>query len=306
MMLHITNGASVSLDRAAVPGHVIFWVDTLTEGPVPAGLSLAELSRVRERFLAEFFELPASDVSLAQRDDALLRFRDHEEVVLWFEHDLYDQLHLLQLLDWFSHQDLATTKLSLICDDKYLGHLQPEELRALFPGRHEVSAAEFKLAQIAWRAFRSPEPTDLVALTKTDTSALPFLHGALLRHLQQFPGLQDGLSRTERQALQLAEAGLHQFAEMFQRDQQLEERIYMGDTTYRRYLRGLTRARHPLLVEQAFLPASFDLTSAGRQVLAQQRDHIRLNGINRWLGGVHLCEGAPIWRWDAVRRTIAP
>src|SRR5207248_2157810 len=86
-MLHITNGESVSLD---LPDGVIFWVDPLHEGPVPAGLSLAELSRVRERFLAGFFELPATDVSLAQRDEAILRFREHEEVVLWFEHDLYD------------------------------------------------------------------------------------------------------------------------------------------------------------------------------------------------------------------------
>jgi hypothetical protein len=297
-MLHITNGESVSLDRAGVPGRIIFWADPLTEGPVPAGLSLEEMSRVRERFLG--------NVSLAERDDALLRFRDHEEVVLWFEHDLYDQLHLLQLLDWFSHQDRGTTKLSLICRDRYLGHLPPEELRTLFPGRHEVTGAEFHTAQKAWRAFRAPEPSELLALTKTGTSVLPFLHAALLRHLEQFPGLHDGLARTERQALRFAEAGLHEFAEMFQADQQLEESIYMGDTTYRQYLQRLTHARHPLLVGQAVLPATFDLTDFGRKVLAQQEDHIRLNGINRWLGGVHLCEGAPIWRWDANRRTIAP
>src|ERR1700736_3884694 len=66
-MLHITNGQSVSLDRAGVPGRIIFWVDPLHDGPVPAGLSLEQLSRVRERFLG--------NVSLAERDDALLRFR---------------------------------------------------------------------------------------------------------------------------------------------------------------------------------------------------------------------------------------
>src|SRR5207302_1631359 len=142
-MLHITNGQSVSLDRAGVPGRIIFWVDPLHDAPVPAGLSLEQLSRVRERFLG--------NVSLAERDDALLRFQEQEEVVLWFEHDLYDQLHLLQLLDWFSHHDRATTKLSLICRDRYLGHLHPEELSALFPDRQAVTAAEFKTAQKAWR-----------------------------------------------------------------------------------------------------------------------------------------------------------
>jgi hypothetical protein len=28
--------------------------------------------------------------------------RGEDEIVLWFEHDLYDQLQLLQLLDWLA------------------------------------------------------------------------------------------------------------------------------------------------------------------------------------------------------------
>lgn len=301
-MLHITNGTAVSLDRSGLPGRIVYWIDSLSEGPSPADLSFEELSRVRERFLAQFFELPANGVSFTERNNALRDFRDHEEVILWFEHDLYDQLQLLQLLDWFSYQDLGATTLSLICHDRYLGRLQPEELQALFPDRREVSAAEFALAQSAWRAFRSPQPDSIVALLKTGTGALPFLEGALIRHLQQFPGLHDGLSRTERQALKLSETGLRKFTEMFQADQQLEERIYMGDSTYRQYLRGLSRARHALLLDRE---GSFELTAFGRKVLEQQADHVQVNGIDRWLGGVHLCAGAPVWRWDAEQGTIA-
>jgi hypothetical protein len=39
------------------------------------------------------------EVSFERRDEAITRFRDHEEVVLWFEHDLFDQLQLIQILD---------------------------------------------------------------------------------------------------------------------------------------------------------------------------------------------------------------
>ena len=35
----------------------------------------------------------------------------------------------------------------------------------------------------------------------TDTSALPFIAASLRRHLEQFPSADNGLSRTERQAL---------------------------------------------------------------------------------------------------------
>jgi hypothetical protein len=47
-------------------------------------------------------------------------------------------------------------------------------------------------------------------------------------------------------------------------------------------------------------------TAFGRQVHEGKEDHVRANGINRWLGGVHLCEGAPVWRWDEAARTIRP
>ena len=54
-MLHITNGESVSISQTGLPGSVIYWNDILHDGPVPAGLSLEELSRLREEFLASFF-----------------------------------------------------------------------------------------------------------------------------------------------------------------------------------------------------------------------------------------------------------
>jgi len=300
-MLHITNGESVSLLQSGLPGQVVFWNDVLAEGPVPRGLPLRELSRIRERFLADFFDLPHSEVSFAQRDETLAHFRDHEEVVLWFEHDLFDQLQLVQLLDWFAAQDLGQTRLSLVSSSSYLGPLRPEELPPLFQMRHTVTNAELKTAQAAWDAFRSPHPLDLAGLLNEDLSALPFLRSALLRHLQQFPDVSCGLARTEKQILHLTSGGLHQFGELFLADQKLEECIFMGDTTFRQYLNGLSKAKDPLLRQTG---AEYQITTFGEQVLVGKADHVRANGINRWLGGVHLCEGAPLWRWNESTQTV--
>ncbi|HYL75606.1 MAG TPA: hypothetical protein VEU96_15440 [Bryobacteraceae bacterium] len=302
-MLHVTNGESVSIRDKGLPGRVLCWKDVLSEGPVPRGLPLRELSRVRERFIVESFQIPPEEVSFTERDETIERFRDHEEVVLWFEHDLFDQLQLIQILDWFSSQDLGTVRLALICHDSYLGPMRAEQLAPLFETRHTVAAAEFKTARAAWAAFCSPEPLGLAALLDEDTSALPFLRGALLRHLQQFPALRNGLARTERQILELVESGLRSFPELFLADQKLEECIFMGDLTFRQYLRGLAGARQPLLRADR---GAFEPTSFGLQVLHEKNDHVRVNGINRWLGGVHLCEGAPIWRWDEATRSIRP
>jgi hypothetical protein len=302
-MLHITNGESVSLPETGLPGQFIYWNDVLHDGPVPRGLALDELSRVRERFIAEFSGTPLSKVSFAQRDEAIERFHDHEEVVLWFEHDLYDQLQLIQILDWFSHRDLGRTRLSLISVNSYLGPMQPGQLRPLFDSRHTVTVSELKTAQAAWSAFCAPEPTGLAALVDSDTSALPFLRDALVRHLEQFPALTNGLSRSERHILHLTGSGMSEFSELFPAAQKLEETIWMGDCTFHHYIQGLTRVKQPLL---GTVNTGFEATAFGRQVFQCEEDHVRANGINRWLGGVHLCEGAPIWRWDEAARTIRP
>ncbi|HYO49233.1 MAG TPA: DUF1835 domain-containing protein, partial [Chloroflexia bacterium] len=118
-MLHITNGESVGerIKQAGVPGDVLAWNDVLHEGPIPAGLTLDKMSDVRARFIADagWGSYDKVRADFARRDDALARFGEHEEVVLWFEHDLYDQLQLIQILDWFSRRDLGKTTISLIC-----------------------------------------------------------------------------------------------------------------------------------------------------------------------------------------------
>jgi hypothetical protein len=129
------------------------------------------------------------------------------------------------------------------------------------------------------------------------------LDGALLRHLQQFPSQANGLSRSERQALDLIDRGIQEFHRLFRESQNLEERIFLGDWSFRQYLRGLSSGKHPLLSSDA---EPFELTEIGRRVLQGREDQVRVNGINRWLAGVHLREGAPVWRWDESRQTLTP
>jgi hypothetical protein len=154
-------------------------------------------------------------------------------LALWFEHDLFDQLQLIQILDCL-HGSKAD--LSLICIDEYLGCLTGPQLAELWPRRHAVTPAELELASAAWQAFRSPDPTEIEKLLRRDTSALPFLAGALPRHWQQFPSVENGLGRTERQILEAVDAGHRDFHSLFVADRQREERIFMGDSTLKRYI----------------------------------------------------------------------
>ena len=324
-MLHITNGDCTveMMRRADLPGEIVAWEDVLHEGPVPDGRSLDELRSVRARFLAGQGWAPYAAVlaDFARRDAALAGASEHDEVVLWFEHDLYDQLQLLQLLDWFAGRDLAGTRLSLICVGAFpgvepfhgLGQLTPLQLASLFPVRGPVTQAQLALGRVAWAAFRSPDPTALETILAGDTTALPFLRAALERHLEQFPSTRDGLSRTERQVLEAVAAGADTPVAVFRADQAREPAPYMGDSTLWTHLRDLTLGSAPVLAlsapalsptEEGFGRQSVALVDRGRAVLAGRADRIGPDGIDRWLGGVHLRGADAPWRWDG-RRLVA-
>jgi hypothetical protein len=317
--LHITNGESVGLKESGLGGDVLCWDDILHEGPVPEGLSLDELTPVRARFIASLAFGGQEESSVLQifeqRNRKIASYNKFSEVVLWFEGDLYDQLQLLQILDWFAARPLNGTQLALITVDTYLGMLEPNHLADLYPARHEVTREELELAGRAWKAFRSPDPTGLARLLVEDTSALPLLGRAVRRHLEQFPSLTNGLSRSERQILEAAEDGRLNVREIFVEDRRREERIFAGDLIFFTYLRNLAHCREPLITllpapqdaepRISFLETPVRLTPAGRAVLSNQADHVRVNGIDRWLGGAHL-RGGHFWRWDAAEMRLVP
>jgi hypothetical protein len=286
-------------------------MDVLHEGPVPAALDLDELSEVRANFVAGMGWGKAEEVHelFAHRNQMIRRFREFSEVVLWFEHDLYDQLQLTQILDWLLAQNRGKTRISLISIGKFpgigrfkgLGQLTSDQLFSLFDQRQDVTLADYKLATEAWHAFRGPDPKEIEALLGMHTTGLPFLKGALARHLEQFPSVKTGLCRTEKQILEVVITGVQRFEDLFLAEQDKEERVFMGDNVFWQYVERLKSARVPLLEMKE---TSVRVTASGHRVMVGNEDTVLLNGVDRWLGGVHLCGTDVEWRWDERNRKL--
>lgn len=319
--LHVANGdcTTAMIQEAGLPGALSVWADALHDGPVPGGLSDDELVPIRAKFIAD--GLPTD---MASRDGApvdvaadLARWRAvirgtsaYDELVLWYEHDLFDQLNLIQLLAWIDENQPAGTRVSLICigsfpgrdDFKGLGELTAAELAPLLDTRQPVTDAQYALATRAWEAFRAPDPRALEALVRGDAgmSALPFLEAALRRHLEEFPWTTDGLSRTERRVMELAAAGPITFAKAFPRVHDGETAFYIADSSLLDLIERLASATPPLMVSANVLT----LTDTGRAVLAGQIDRVAHCGIDRWLGGVHLNGRCATWRWNPDKQRI--
>jgi len=328
---HITNGDSAAdiIQACGVGGDVLPWRDVMHHGPFPTGLDLDKLSEVR----ATYFAGEGDDESEIRREfrarnDHLRSAPTYDRVVLWFEHDLLDQLQILQLLDWFSETDLGQTSLELICIDRFdgidpfrgIGQLNTEQMASLFSRRQTVTAAEMDLAKEGWAAFRSSDPQDLEAFLKGDLTPLPFLHPALCRHLEEYPSHQTGLTRTENQILTLISDGTAAPGKIFSDNMDLETVLFIGDWTTFRYIGDLSTGDDPLLAcepdgvfqyppcstvtMETFRSQRLRLTKVGEQVLTGSRDAFDLLKRDQWLGGVHLRSNQPIWTWDDNARTL--
>jgi hypothetical protein len=316
-MLHITNGDSVvgTFRQVRFPGAYLPWRDVLHDGPVPQTDTLSELSAVRAQALADFGCGNYAEIraDFAARDQALENSSKHEEIVLWFEHDLYDQLQLLQLLDWFGSKGNGSGKLSLIQINSYpgvkpfygLGQLSGPQLARLFPTRTPVTAAHLKAASEAWQAFRAPAPEsllELAQLAKQKSYALPFLATALQRFLQEYPWTIDGLSRIERQIMHAVASGRRKQQEIYFETTKHEDAPWGDGSVYLR-LAGLAGGPDPVLVD--VLKNEYAVTDAGQKLLEGKADWISLcGGIDRWLGGVHLKGPQSQWRWDDISKTL--
>jgi hypothetical protein len=255
--------------------------------------------------------------SFAERDRALAGFRDHEEVVLWFEHDLYDQLQLIQILGWLNGREPGATQLSLICIGEYpgrprfagLGELNASQLAGLFGVRHPITSDELDLGSRAWEAFRFTDPSRFATFAAGD-GALPFLAGAVRRLLEQFPSTDNGLSRTDGNVLESLSEGPARFADLFASQGKKEERPFLGDGILQMYIDRMAHNKTPLLAVEPDSPAPpsprcrYSLTQEGRRVLAAEADFVHLNGIDRWIGGTHLQGAESQWRWDVQQRAL--
>ena len=302
-MLHVTNGDSAAekLREAGLQGLVAPWRDILHEGPVPAGLDPAALREVRVRFLAEHGWAGEERVraDLEERDARLATaIEGRDEIVLWFESDLYDMLQLAQVLDRLP-PDVAN--LVIVGEEEFTGvaQLALHELQAVFKGREvagkarrvPVGEALVREGRAVWRALRNPEPARLAALVD-GTPDLPALGEAVQRFLQQYPWCRSGLNRTERALLRAVDDGAATPLEAFEAHQGQEERPFMGDTTALGYLRRLRAEPGALLTSKR----PFALTDEGRAVLGGQAQW--RGRPERWLGGVQLPPGKPRWCWD--------
>jgi hypothetical protein len=312
-MFHVANGHSTTrlIARAGLAGDTAVWADPLHDGPVPA-VPHEALRAIRAGYIAELARMPVDAVlaDLLSWDAALIRAIAADELVLWFEHDLFDQLNLVHLLDRLAALPHCAATVTLISTDriagrerfKGFGELTPPEIAALLDTRQPIGPAHYAAAHRAWEAFRAPDPRQLHTVADDSLEPLPFLGPCLRRLLEEFPWTRDGLSRTERRLLQLTADAPVSFATLLPRMHDDERWFYIADASLWLVARRLAACTPALLTIDG---ETLAITADGRRVLTGSADRIALTGLDTWIGGVHLT-ATSLWRWNAQMFKLMP
>src|SRR5437660_12412171 len=156
-MIHIHNGDSIAntARAAGLPGRHLPFRETLISGPVRPNLGAHEWVEERARFLSEQYgeNLLRVRNELLEQEQALDRAREEEEVVLWFEHDLFCLANLLYLLSRLA----KIRRLSIVWCSGPLGAMEEDEIFKQFDSRYPVAPAMMSAAALGWHTYTSED-----------------------------------------------------------------------------------------------------------------------------------------------------
>lgn len=333
--LHIRCGSDLqkTLPEAGFVGAFLEYSNPFCQGPVTGG---PDMVAVRAEFLSRTYQLHSIEETRARLEAEETRLSNaaqaYARVVLWFEHDSFDQLILIRILAHFSRFGAPET-LELVDLNHFpgsvrfvgLGQLPPEAIRMLWARRSPVTAQQLAQGSAAWTALQAPSPMALANIVAAPDAALPNLPGALRRHLQELPSTANGLALTEQLILEILVEGTRPAGQIFRALLRGKEpRPWLGDLMFWHILRAMTRVSGPVfgVISQNGHPGTADdplaggpdwqsphpprelaITDTGRAILAGHIDWLSLGPPERWLGGIRIAAGEAVWRWDPGSET---
>jgi hypothetical protein len=215
------------------------------------------------------------------------RLADATSVLLWIGTGIDNQLTLVWLPQFLRVIGVPLEKLWFV---------QFERSSKGDPSPRSIDDASLATLDEAWSALIAPDPTALVRFVNRPSATLPWLPTALKTQLSQFPDSQSGLNSYEAQLLastrDRGSAPVNAYFDTLIKFKDAGDSIHDRWLFWRMLRLGDSSLPHPALTlagGQTILgDTEVHLTEVGEQLLRSEANFIELNGIDEWVGGVHL------------------
>ncbi len=249
--LHITNGDSFTQRLKSLPfkGDIITWREMLCEGRTETNVGSESFWKTRFEFLHKNYNVSKSwfiEKTLKEYR-SLCNHKQQDEIILWFEYDLFCQINMLAVLSWLkTHRRDA--QISLVCSgdedgtEKMFGlcDLDDEKLQNLFNKRVHLTQDDIEFADYVWQLYCSDNPIRLENMSDFENYHFDYLSSAIKLHLKRFPSIKNGLNELENRVLALAADQKPQNKKLFVQNLLGTQGLYgYGDSQFERILTNL-------------------------------------------------------------------
>ena len=253
--LHVLNGDSTAkiLEKSKIKGDVVVWRELLCDGPLHKNVGSDEFWLNRYTY----FETEIGVSRLEYFDKTIkeiVKLEDlsgYNEVVLWFEFDLFCQVNLLALCTYLLDNYVKKTSYYLVCVGKENGKdkLQSladyfsEEYRNLYENKISLSKTSLEYAKECWSVYVENSFEKLKSFDFNQSSKFKYLQLAINQHLNRFPS-ENGFSQIENKILKIINSNLFSSKEIVKNLliwQELETVYGFGDVQYFQYLNKLEK-----------------------------------------------------------------
>lgn len=289
-LLHIRNGDSFTSKLKTLPlkGDIITWREMLCEGKTLSAVGSETFWKTRFEFLNKNYKISKSwfvEKTLKEYR-SLCNHKQQDQIVLWFEYDLFCQINMLAVISWLkTHRRHA--EIYLVCsgneddtDKMYgLGELSDDQLMGLYEKKVRLTQDDIEYADYVWQLYCSDNPIRLENLSDFENYNFTYLSDAIQAHLRRFPTIKNGLNEIENHVLRIAEEEKPENKNQFLGKILTTQGVYgFGDTQFQRMLSQLK----PLF--NSFNPVK--LTKKGHEVLiGKENFYAKLRDDHTYLGG---------------------
>lgn len=288
--LHITNGDNFTerLRQLKYKGAVITWREMLCEGKTETNVGSEAFWKTRFDFLHKQYNVSKSwfiEKTLKEYR-SLCSHKQEEEIVLWFEYDLFCQVNMLAVISWLK-MHRRHVRISLVCSGYEdgtnrlfgLNDLSGEQLGKLYDNRVELSQDDIEYADYVWQLYCSNNPIRLENVAEFDHYQFQYLGEAIKTHLKRFPTIRNGLNEIENRVLKVAAEEKPSSKKELLASLLANQGWYgFGDSQYERIVRNLRPLFHSMNPVR--------LSKEGKEVLENQANYyaaLRSNEV--YLGG---------------------
>jgi len=211
--LHVSNGESLTsrLREIGITGSILSWEEILCEGPTTYSIETRELFKLRRDYLGNTYDLEIDLKAYNQEINKLSNTSQYDEIVLWFEYDLFCHINMLAVISLLQQRHIQKP-LYLVCsgrikgdaDLKGLSELSSAQLEKHYKNKVLLKHEDIELAKTLWGIYCGKDHNLFKPFIVKKSSFL-YLGNCLKAHLMRFPDSVTGLGTLEQNILKILE-----------------------------------------------------------------------------------------------------